>query len=397
MTNNQTNFPMHDPLAEPCLWSSTEAGLQKHVALHANPQQGDAGRGGSLKMEGSRATIFVLGPLVRTDADAAYGETSYEAIRSSLQIALDDPSVETIELFINSPGGDVSGLPELAGFIEGAARQKKMCAWIDGLGASAAYWLASATGDIRTSPSAQVGSIGVLYVHDDMTGFLKSFFGIERTWMQAGKYKTVGAPKKLSEEERAAIQAQLDAVYDKFTTFVASRMGLDLSEKGAWADGRLFTGERARDLGLVTELQPFRESAAGTHSRGNTMNTKTTEPVGKTAEAREAEILAIAGVVLGEDAQKRLAGALGAKLTAAQLEAQKAFWQSAQSAQLAPAAGQGKEKENGEDMQKMINDTVKAQLSDLLRSAGPVPAAGFKKDDRRTLIEQIGRYGEEGK
>lgn len=390
MTNNQTNFPMHDPLAEPCLWSSTEAGLQKHVALHANPQQGDAGRGGSLKMEGSRATIFVLGPLVRTDADAAYGETSYEAIRSSLQIALDDPSVETIELFINSPGGDVSGLPELAGFIEGAARQKKMCAWIDGLGASAAYWLASATGDIRTSPSAQVGSIGVLYVHDDMTGFLKSFFGIERTWMQAGKYKTVWAPKKLSEEERAAIQAQLDAVYDKFTTFVASRMGLDLSEKGAWADGRLFNGERARDLGLVTELQPFRESAAGTHSTwGNTMDTKTTEPVGKTAEVREAEFLAIAGVVLGEDAQKRLAGALGAKLTAEQLEAQKAFWQFAQ-----PAAGPAKDKENGEDMQKMIHETVKAQLSALLQSAGPVSAASVKKDDKRTLIEQIGRYGE---
>lgn len=48
-------------------------------------------------------------------------------------------------------------------------------------------------------------------------------------------------------------------------------------------------------------------------------------------------------------------------------------------------------------MQKMINDTVKAQLSALIQSAGPVPAAGFKKDDRRTLIEQIGRYGEEGK
>lgn len=392
MPNNQTNFPMHDPLAEPCLWSSTEAGLQKHVALHANPQQGDAGRGGSLKMEGSRATIFVLGPLVRTDADAAYGETSYEAIRSSLQIALDDPSVETIELFINSPGGDVSGLPELAGFIEGAARQKKMCAWIDGLGASAAYWLASATGDIRTSPSAQVGSIGVLYVHDDMTGFLKSFFGIERTWMQAGKYKTVGAPKKLSEEERAAIQAQLDAVYDKFTTFVASRMGLDLSEKGAWADGRLFTGERARDLGLVTELQPFRESAAGIHSTwGNTMDTKTTEPVGKTAEVREAEILAIAGVVLGEDAQKRLAGALGTKLTAEQLEAQKDFWKPAAQA---VSATEPAPVRKVNDMQKLIDDTVKAQLSALLQSAGPVSAASVKKDDKRTLIEQIGRYGE---
>lgn len=392
MPNNQTNFPMHDPLAEPCLWSSTEAGLQKHVALHANPQQGDAGRGGSLKMEGSGATIFVLGPLVRTDADAAYGETSYEAIRSSLQIALDDPSVETIELFINSPGGDVSGLPELAGFIEGAARQKKMYAWIDGLGASAAYWLASATGDIRTSPSAQVGSIGVLYVHDDMTGFLKSFFGIERTWMQAGKYKTVGAPKKLSEEEKAAIQAQLDAVYDKFTTFVASRMGLDLSEKGAWADGRLFTGEKARDLGLVTDLQPFRESAAGTHSTwGNTMDTKTTEPVGKTAEVREAEILAIAGVVLGEDAQKRLAGALGTKLTAEQLEAQKDFWKPAAQA---VSATEPAPVRKGDEMQKLIDDTVKAQLSALLQSAGPVSAASVKKDDKRTLIEQIGRYGE---
>ena len=395
MPNNQTNFPMHDPLAEPCLWSSTEAGLQKHVALHANPQQGDAGRGGSLKMEGSGATIFVLGPLVRTDADAAYGETSYEAIRSSLQIALDDPSVETIELFINSPGGDVSGLPELAGFIEGAARQKKMYAWIDGLGASAAYWLASATGDIRTSPSAQVGSIGVLYVHDDMTGFLKSFFGIERTWMQAGKYKTVGAPKKLSADEKAAIQAQLDAVYDKFTTFVASRMGLDLSEKGAWADGRLFTGERARDLGLVTDLQPFRESAAGTHSTwGNTMDTKTTEPVGKTAEVREAEILAIAGVVLGEDAQKRLAGALGTKLTAEQLEAQKDFWKPAAQA---VSATEPAPVRKGDDMQKLIDNTVKAQLSALLQSSGPVSAASVKKDDRRTLIEQIGRYGEEGK
>lgn len=392
MPNNQTNFPMHDPLAEPCLWSSTEAGLQKHVALHANPQQGDAGRGGSLKMEGSGATIFVLGPLVRTDADAAYGETSYEAIRSSLQIALDDPSVETIELFINSPGGDVSGLPELAGFIEGAARQKKMYAWIDGLGASAAYWLASATGDIRTSPSAQVGSIGVLYVHDDMTGFLKSFFGIERTWMQAGKYKTVGAPKKLSEEEKAAIQAQLDAVYDKFTTFVASRMGLDLSEKGAWADGRLFTGERARNLGLVTDLQPFRESAAGTHSTwGNTMDTKTTEPVGKTAEVREAEILAIAGVVLGEDAQKRLAGALGTKLTAEQLEAQKDFWKPAAQA---VSATEPAPVRKGDDMQKLIDNTVKAQLSALLQSSGPVSAASVKKDDKRTLIEQIGRYGE---
>lgn len=388
MPNNQTNFPMHDPLAEPCLWSSTEAGLQKHVALHANPQQENAGRGGNLKMEGSRATIFVLGPLVRTDADAAYGETSYEEIRSSLQVALDDPSVETIELFVNSPGGDVSGLPELAGFIEGAARQKKMCAWIDGLGASAAYWLASATGDIRTSPSAQVGSIGVLYVHDDMTGFLKSFLGIERTWMQAGKYKTVGAPKKLSAEEKAAIQARLDAVYDQFTTFVATHMELDLSEKEAWADGRLFTGEKARALGLVTELQPFRELAAEPHSTwGNTMDAKT-EPAVTAVEAREAEILAIAGVVLGEDAQKRLAGALGTKLTAEQLEAQKAFWQPAQ-----PAADVA-EPAKGDDMQKIIDNTVKAQLSALIQSAGPVSAAGVKTDDKRSLIEQIGRYGE---
>ena len=386
--SNQKNFSMHEPLVEPCLWSSTEAGLQKHMALHANPQQDTAGRGGSLEAVGSRATLFVLGPLVRTDAEAASGETSYENIRASLQAALDDPTLETIELFIDSPGGDVSGLPELAGFIEGAARQKKMCAWIDGLGASAAYWLAAATGDVRTSPSAQVGSIGVLYVHDDMTGYLESW-GIERTWMQAGKYKTAGAPKKLSADEKAAIQSRLDAVYDKFTTFVARRMGLDLSEKEAWADGQLFDGEGARALGLVTELQPFRESAAEPHSTwGKTMADTKTEPVVKTAEAREAEILAIAGVVLGEDAQKRLAGALGTKLTAEQLEAQKAFWQPAQPA----AAAAEPAKDDG--MQKIIDDTVKAQLSALIQSAGPVSAAAVKKDEKRDLIEKIGRYGE---
>ena len=263
-----------------------------------------------------------------------------------------------------------------------------MCAWIDGLGASAAYWLASATGDIRTSPSAQVGSIGVLYVHDDITGFLDSY-GINRTWMQAGKYKTAGAPKKLSAEEKTAIQARLDAVYDKFTTFVASHMGLDLSEKETWADGHLFDGEEAQALGLVTELQPFRELAAGTHpTKEDIMADIKNSPVA--VEAREAAILAIAGVVLGEDAQKRLAGALGMKLTAEQLEAQKAFWQPAQPA---AAAGAAKEKDDS-GMQKIIDDAVKAQLSALIQSAGPVSAADVKKDDKRTLIEQIGRYGE---
>ncbi len=391
MPNNQTNFPMQDPLAEPCLWSSTEAGLRKHVALHATPLQGDAGRGGTLERKGARATVFVLGPLVRTDAEAVPGETSYETIRSSIQAALDDPSVENIELFINSPGGDVSGLPELAGFIGGAARQKKMCAWIDGLGASAAYWLASATGDIRTSPSAQVGSIGVLYVHDDITGFLE-LYGINRTWMQAGKYKTAGAPKKLSAEEKTAIQARLDAVYDKFTTFVASHMGLDLSEKETWADGHLFDGEKAQALGLVTELQLFHELTGKTHpTMENTMADTKNSPVVTAVEAREAAILAIAGVVLGEDAQKRLAGALGTKLTAEQLEAQKAFWQPVQPA--AAETGPVKEKDDS-GMQKIIDDAVKAQLSALIQSAGPVSAADVKKDDKRALIEQIGRYGE---
>ena len=121
------------------------------------------------------------------------------------------------------------------------------------------------------------------------------------------------------------------------------------------------------------------------------MDTKTTEPVGKTAEVREAEILAIAGVVLGEDAQKRLAGALGTKLTAEQLEAQKDFWKPAAQA---VSATEPAPVRKVNDMQKLIDDTVKAQLSALLQSAGPVSAASVKKDDKRTLIEQIGRYGE---
>lgn len=381
---------LHSPHSSACagIWASTEAGVRMHAEIHAS---GGRPAGQELYvLDRGMAVVNVRGPLVRKTADAWPGETSYEAIRASVQGALDDPQADSIELFIDSPGGTVSGLPELASFIAGASRQKPMHAWIDGLGASAAYWLASATGDVRTSPSAQIGSIGVLYIHDDMTGLLRSF-GVERTYMQSGRFKTEGAPKKLSAEERADIQAKLDAVYGQFTSFVARRMGLDLSKAEEWADGQIFDGETAKALGLVTSLQPFRDSAAETQTTwgNNTMAEKQTEAV-VTAEAREAEILAVAGVVLGGDAQKRLAEALGTGLSAEQLEAQKAFW--------AVPAGQ-KEPEPAAEAPapdaRAVEDIVKERLSALLRGAQPVAAEGAKPTDKAELIKKIGHYGQE--
>lgn len=111
------------------------------------------------------AIVPVTGPIFRRANlfTEISGATSVEVLASDLATAAADPAIERIVLEIDSPGGQATGILELASQIRAIDQgQKPVVAYIDGLAASAAYWLASAAGEIVASPSALLGSIGVV-------------------------------------------------------------------------------------------------------------------------------------------------------------------------------------------------------------------------------------------
>ncbi|PWL59062.1 MAG: capsid protein [Desulfovibrionaceae bacterium] len=203
------------------------------------------------------AVIPVEGVIMRR----SFFSTGLKDISAALDAALAAPEVRAILFSIHSPGGQARGVKEVADAIFAARRVKPCAAWVDGLCASAAYWLASATGAVYAGPSAEVGSIGVILRHMDKSGWNKEM-GLAFTYVTAGSYKAVGHPDgALSERDLGVLQARVDAIYEMFCGDVAQRMGLAPDNRAAWADGRDFLAGEAEALGLVTAIVPSRAEA----------------------------------------------------------------------------------------------------------------------------------------
>ena len=189
-----------------------------------------------------------------------YG-TGLRGLQTALDQALTDPAARAVLFSIYSPGGSASGVKEFSDAIFAARRVKPCAAWVDGLCASAAYWLASATGAVFAGPSAIVGSIGVILRHLDKSG-LNTQLGLAFTYVTAGTYKAVGNPDAaLSDRDKSVLQTRVDAFYELFCGDVAQRMGLAPDNRTAWADGRDFLAAEAEQLGLVTALVSARADA----------------------------------------------------------------------------------------------------------------------------------------
>lgn len=186
---------------------------------------------------------------------------SLHTMQAALDQALNDPAARAVLFAVSSPGGTVSGVHEFGEAILAARRVKPCAAWVDGMCASAAYWLASATGRIYAGPSSIVGSIGVILRHLDKSG-LNAQLGLSYTYVTAGNYKAVGHPDAaLTDRDLGVLQAQVDAIYEMFCGDVAQRMGLAQDNRHLWADGRDFLGAEAASLGLITALATSRSEA----------------------------------------------------------------------------------------------------------------------------------------
>lgn len=182
---------------------------------------------------------------------------------STTQVARDlrafaaDPSIKVIILDIDSPGGTVSGVEELAREIHAAREHKPIVAVANSMAASAAYWLASQASDVVVTPTGQVGSIGVYAGHADYSQAFEKM-GIKVTLVHAGRYKVEGNPfQPLDDEARAELQRSVDEYYRMFVSAVERGRG-ELSEDVM--QGRMYSAEQALKHRLVDRVATLDET-----------------------------------------------------------------------------------------------------------------------------------------
>lgn len=184
--------------------------------------------------------------------------TGYNFINAQREAAVADPDVSRIIYDVNSNGGMVSGCPECAAGIfqsNAANGGKQSVALVDSNCYSAAYYLASAADHIAVTPSGGAGSVGVVMAHMDVSKLLDDV-GVKVTLIHAGDHKVDGNMfEPLSEEVTSDFQAEVDKIYGRFVSDIASfRPGLT-EEAVRETQARVYQADDALALGLVDSVQ----------------------------------------------------------------------------------------------------------------------------------------------
>lgn len=178
----------------------------------------------------------------------------------SLRELEENSDVKAIVLRINSPGGSVGTAQEVYREINRLKVQKPVVASIENLGASAAYYIASASNKIVLNPGTLAGSIGVIYISFDMSRLYR-WMKIEPEVIKSGKFKDTGSTfRAMTYEEKKFLSDTIAQLHRQFVEDVAKGRGLEVEKVGSIADGRPLTGEQAVQLGLADEFGNFNDA-----------------------------------------------------------------------------------------------------------------------------------------
>lgn len=219
-----------------------------------------------VSVRGRTARIPVTGTIFRRANlfTAMSGGTSVGVLAQDIRAASDDPTIDSILLVFDSPGGEAAGINELAAMIrsirdEGNTRVEAYC---DGDCASAAYWLASATEHITADATAVVGSIGVVTQVRNPEAAGKTTLEF---WNSRSPKKRIDPT---TETGRAALQGFIDDMGDEFIEAVADNRGVSVETvEQDFGQGFVMTGRKALAAGLVDALGSEEEVIARLNSR----------------------------------------------------------------------------------------------------------------------------------
>ena len=279
-------------------WLITTDAMQGMVAqavafFDARIQLPEPTRNALLSVVDGVGIIDLHGPLMRQPdliSSLLFGATDMDLVTAAIAEAVARDDVKSVLLDINSPGGTVNGTPELAQAVADAAKLKTTYAFSAGQMCSAAYWIASQCDAIYATPSARVGSIGVMLPFIDSTEKFRSE-GLKVEVFAAGKFKGMATPGvPLSEEQRALIQSDIEEIAAEFKTAVLAR-GRKIPDSAM--EGQSFSARNAQRLNMAGMVKSRDEVIA----RLRSMNTgrvdtpsRTSTPM-KTAEEQLSEAL----------------------------------------------------------------------------------------------------------
>ena len=186
------------------------------------------------------------------------GSTSTQKFTSALRQVLADDTVGQILIDIDSPGGSVYGVAELATEIVKARAQKPVVAVANSLAASAAYWIGCSASEFYVTPGGEVGSIGVWQAHFDYSKALEEE-GVKPTLISAGKFKVEGNPYvPLDLEAKAFMQSRVDDYYNAFIKAVAKGRGVTVADvQGGMGEGRVLGADAALAAKMVDGIATF--------------------------------------------------------------------------------------------------------------------------------------------
>jgi protease-4 len=210
------------------------------------------GIGGDLVNSQKVAVIYVQGTILTGNVPSGLGYATSEEISENIRSAVADKNVKAIVLRINSPGGSPAAAQEIVEEIKKAQTHGiPVVISMGDIATSAAYYISAPANYIIANPSTTTGSIGVIWVFQNMSASYKEN-GTDYQIVKSGEMKDMGSPwRGLTSAEKEYANTVVMEVYDNFVTDVSKGRNMTTSDVKALADGRIYTGATAKQLGLI--------------------------------------------------------------------------------------------------------------------------------------------------
>ncbi len=211
------------------------------------------------------AVVPVEGEISSADSSVSSTQATVtpEGLKDALRQAEDDDSVKAVVLAVNSPGGGVTASDEMHQSILDFKKSthKPVVVSMGDVAASGGYYISTAADKIVTNKTTLTGSLGVVL---PLLNFSKAAekYGVTQKYVKSGKFKTMGSQwKDLTQDERKIFDSIVQDNYDQFVEVIVNGRGLSEKKVRKIADGRVYSGEQARELGLVDSFGGLDEAA----------------------------------------------------------------------------------------------------------------------------------------
>lgn len=195
--------------------------------------------------------IEIVGPIV----------SSQRTVQSIVDFRQND-SIKGVILRVDSPGGGVGPSQEIYTEVKRLAAIKPVVVSMGAIAASGGYYVALPAQKIMANPGTLTGSIGVIMGFTNYQELLEKI-GLKSDVVKSGEHKDIGSPvRPMTGEDREILQNLIDDVHRQFVEHVAEGRALEYAQAAQLADGRIYTGRQAKDLGLIDELGNFRDAVS---------------------------------------------------------------------------------------------------------------------------------------